>query len=221
MITIYLIRHGKTEYNAREWLQGGDVDSPLTESGIANAVELGKVLSGVSIDRIYVSPLGRAKQTAELIRGSRPIELIEEPGLREMGYGDWDGLPHSLLEAYTGNTVGAFFDALIYNTHPDSPFVAKGWESFPHLAERTQETVRRLLRENEGRTIVLVTHGVISQLLLTLFQGHEASRMTEMPVVQPASLTELCCENGVCRIVRLSDTSHYIEDDSEHVLDKK
>ena len=38
---------------------------------------------------------------------------------------------------------------------------------------------------------------MISQLLLTLFQGHEASRMTEMPVGQPASLTELCCENGL------------------------
>ena len=73
---LYLIRHGKTIWNAENRLQGR-TDIELNEEGIAAAKELGEKLKNIHFDMIYSSPLKRAFNTAELIRGARHIEIIK------------------------------------------------------------------------------------------------------------------------------------------------
>ena len=66
---LYIVRHGITEWNALQKVQGS-VDIPLAEEGIRLARLTGEALKDVHFDLCFSSPLQRAKQTAELILGS-------------------------------------------------------------------------------------------------------------------------------------------------------
>lgn len=91
MTKVYLTRHGETEWNEKGIMQGWG-DSPLTELGKNQAKWLGERIRDLHIDVIYASPIGRAFNTAEIIRGDREIPLIAYDGLKEIKIGGWEGL---------------------------------------------------------------------------------------------------------------------------------
>jgi probable phosphoglycerate mutase len=86
MITLYITRHGETEWNKEKRMQGW-LDSNLTESGIKNAVSLGERLKETEFTAIYSSPSGRTKATTSLIRGERDIPVIYDENLKEIKLG--------------------------------------------------------------------------------------------------------------------------------------
>ena len=94
---IYLIRHGETVWNRASCLQGHK-DTPLTMKGVKQAQALGFALKGVLKNKtpsfFYSSPIGRAKQTAAIISDiiDFDVERIEYKSLKEITFGDWDGL---------------------------------------------------------------------------------------------------------------------------------
>jgi broad specificity phosphatase PhoE len=93
---IYLLRHGETVWNAVGRFQGRK-DSPLTQRGIEQANQMGMLLSQEIAGReaqfkSYVSPLGRAKETAARIAKIVPLTFEEEPRLMEVSVGSWDGM---------------------------------------------------------------------------------------------------------------------------------
>ena len=96
---IYLIRHGETDWNKEKKLQG-ITDIPLNAYGIELAEKTAEGLKDVPFDRIYTSPLIRAKKTAEIIRGNRPIELEVREELKEISFG-------VLLDAFVIAALGA------------------------------------------------------------------------------------------------------------------
>ena len=88
---IYLIRHGETDYNREKRLQG-ETDIPLNSRGIELAQMTAQGMKGLHFDRVYTSPLVRAVKTAEIIRGDRDIPIIPTDGLKEISFGDYEGL---------------------------------------------------------------------------------------------------------------------------------
>ena len=84
---IYLIRHGETDWNKTKRLQGV-TDIPLNAYGIELAEKTAEGLKDVPFDRIYTSPLIRAKETAQIILGTRQIPLLEDPRIKEIGFGE-------------------------------------------------------------------------------------------------------------------------------------
>lgn len=111
---IYLIRHGETDWNRMKKLQG-TTDIPLNAYGIELAEKTAEGLKDVPFDRIYTSPLIRARKTAEIIRGDRPIEIIETDGLKEISFGDYEGLCY-LPDNYTIPKPGFVNFLMIRNT---------------------------------------------------------------------------------------------------------
>ena len=100
---IYLVRHGETEWNAQGRFQGC-LDSPLTPNGREQARQFGmllaRVLNGYRGVTMHVSPLGRACETAEIVRKYVPIAApIREHRIREVTIGSWDGLTHEDIDA--------------------------------------------------------------------------------------------------------------------------
>src|SRR5580704_4756603 len=102
---IYLIRHGQTEFNAEDRVQGR-VDSPLTALGVAQARAIGERLRSLKAEagegawRVEVSPLGRARRSAEIIAkaaGLPPPRI--DPRLVEVDYGQLEGLTRSEIDA--------------------------------------------------------------------------------------------------------------------------
>ena len=144
---IYLIRHGQTELNNAQALQGRS-DHPLNETGIRQAREAARKLRdrGVQFSRVFSSPLIRAVQTAEIVApGIRPV--LDER-LLEMDYGPYEGmdLKHPPAE------VISFFSDFVHNPAPD------GMEPLSAVVDRVGaflETCRNLTGN-----ILISTHAI-------------------------------------------------------------
>jgi len=100
---IYLVRHGETEWNRAGRMQG-QLDSPLTERGQAQARAVGETLaeltSGGDGLGMVASPLGRTMATAAFIAEALDAkDIATDARLMEMSWGDWDGLTHPEIEA--------------------------------------------------------------------------------------------------------------------------
>ena len=83
MTTVYMVRHGETDWNRAHRMQGWS-DIPLNERGREQAAFAARALASVPLDVIYTSPLKRAEKTAEIIRGERKIPLFAEKGFIEI-----------------------------------------------------------------------------------------------------------------------------------------
>lgn len=102
MFELILIRHGETEFNRAERMQGSQ-DSPLTEKGQSEARRLGEAMRKFCgpIDQWYVSPQGRVRQTSAIIRSELdgvPDEMVHSE-IVEIRCGDWEGLQRSEIPA--------------------------------------------------------------------------------------------------------------------------
>ena len=89
---IILVRHGETQWNVGEIFRGrANID--LNDNGRKQATLVGEYLSHAKISGIYSSPLSRALDTANAIARYHSIEAMVTPGLTDMNFGQWEGLP--------------------------------------------------------------------------------------------------------------------------------
>ncbi len=152
MKTLYIVRHGETEWNKIGKYQG-ITDVPLNENGIAQAKACGNALKDVHFDRILSSDLSRALVTAETIRGSRQLEIITDERLREINFGDWEKLLFSEIEERWPGLIDQMY------RRPDIVKVPNG-ESFQEVQDRAWSAVSDFLNENnEDETILITCHG--------------------------------------------------------------
>ena len=160
---LYLLRHGETEFNVEGRLQGQQ-DSPLTVRGRAQARAHGVLLKALIADpetwRVVASPLGRALDTARLACAELglPKAAIEtDPRLKEIAYGDWEGLTYAKIEARNSDDWAA-------RQRDPWRFVVPGGESYEMVAARAGD----FLNEARGNTIV-VSHGGTGRVLRGLY----------------------------------------------------
>lgn len=107
-VNIYFARHGKTIMNTYDQVQGW-VDSPLTTAGIETARYLGAGLKDISFDNYYTSDAGRQRETMQIIlqeMGKSQEKVTELPGLREMFFGGFEGLPNKDMANAAAKTLG-------------------------------------------------------------------------------------------------------------------
>lgn len=144
-----LVRHGRTEANASNLLQG-HVDNALDEVGVQQASLLGDALDSIApVDRVIASPLTRARQTAGAIAASCGRDITVEIDKRwiELDYGDFDGKPLSHVDAATWAE---------WRANPD--FRPPGGESMAELDRRVREALIELAEQSSGSHIVVVSH---------------------------------------------------------------
>ncbi len=159
---LYLIRHGETDQNKRKCLQGR-CDIELNEYGRELARMTAQGLKGVAFDVIYTSPLKRAVETAEIIRGERQIPIIIEERIQEISFGAYEGLCYG-KEGFSipDESFMNFFDKpACYTTPPEG-------ESFAEVIARTGAFLRELIAkpEYQDKTILLSTHGCALKAIL-------------------------------------------------------
>ena len=126
---LYIMRHGKTEWNKKKKLQGR-TDIPLCREGIEMAEKAREEYKDVHLDICYCSPLIRARKTAEILLEGRNVPIVTDDRLKEMCFGEYEGIensfsipdcPINLLffhpEQYTSSIGGAeTFDELFGRT---------------------------------------------------------------------------------------------------------
>lgn len=165
--TLYLVRHGETDWNAEKRIQGR-IDRPLNEVGKQQAHEVGQKLAHVRASAIYASPLIRAKHTAELISTYQTCKLSFDHDLQEAHYGS--------IEGFTVDEFRERFKDLLEERKKLS--FEEWWISkIPHDAESPAEIVGRVLPvlqriayAHPGEAAFVVTHGFVMRALIAYFR---------------------------------------------------
>jgi len=172
MTRVYLIRHGTTEWN-REEIFRGRADCGLDETGRAEARALAAYLQEVRIDKIYSSPLSRAMDTAQVIAAGRGLQVIPEPAFIDLDFGEWQGLPlKEVKEKYSD----------LYRSWRERPQEVHfpGGESLGQVRRRAWEGLLRAVEENPEKTILVVSHRVITKVLICAALGLDDSHFWQI-----------------------------------------
>jgi broad specificity phosphatase PhoE len=205
--TVYLIRHGETDWNlAGRWQ--GHADVPLNDLGLRQARLLAQRLLSehTQFDAIYSSDLTRAYQTAwELGAAVRvPVQLY--PPLREIDLGTWSGLHYSeIRERFP-------IEARLLEEGQDIP--RGGGESLSALRKRVVEAVEGIVAHRDGETIALVTHGGCIRMLLAHAESFHGDGFKRFPHIGNTSISILRCGGGGWDTLDINDMRH-LEDAHE------
>ena len=164
---LYIVRHGKTIWNKERKLQGS-MDIELAEEGIAAALQLHDQLlvSKIHFDKIYCSPLKRARKTAEIIRGLSSTEILTDQRLKEISFGTEEGALYTDWNK-PENPYYPFF-----NKPGDYVPPEKG-ETSEHLCQRTKNFIQEVI-EPQYKTadkILIVAHGALNSSIMCYLEG--------------------------------------------------
>ena len=172
VLTLCLVRHGQTEYNAQSRLQGW-CDSPLTPTGLAGVRATAAHLAQQPFAAVYVSPAGRAQATAREIIAHHPSALVvTDPDLREFGFGDFEArLESELYARYDPETL---FTGVLRGTFAGLPGGERGHE---YLA-RVSAAFARIEAAHPVGQVLVVSHGLTLRAYLTMIDQRP---MTPLP----------------------------------------
>lgn len=159
MTRIFLIRHGETEWNKENRLQGHS-DTNLSPKGLSQAIAIAEHAPFKHADAIYSSDLTRAMETAKIIAERFNLNVKPMIELREINFGDWEGVPMRVL-AY-GNIKG--FDKFF--TAPERCHPPHG-ETFLECQARVMIGIREIIANHENQEVIVVSHGTAIRLILS------------------------------------------------------
>jgi probable phosphoglycerate mutase len=199
--TLYLTRHGQTDLNVSRVFQDHQ-SSALTELGRCQAAWLSERLQDVAFDAIYASSSSRAIATAEILRGQRDLEIVTLDALREIDVGSWTGQKHDEIRRLFPLQGRNFFEA----THL---YVPVSGESFADVKRRAIPVIDKIIAQNAGKTVLIVTHSITLKTILNHFEGRSAERFWDPPHIKQTSLSIVEVDNGNARIRLYADTAHY------------
>lgn len=154
---LLLTRHGQTDWNIAGKIQGM-TDIELNETGIKQAKNTREKLLNQNIDAIITSPLKRAKKTAEIIGKNREIPIIEDNGIIERYFGEFEGKTREEFD----------FDE-IWNYKLNKQY--DDAESIGDLFGRVQGFLEKIKKQYQDKTILVVTHGGVLVPIRATLEG--------------------------------------------------
>jgi len=191
---LILIRHGETLHNAAGIAQGWN-DSALSERGEQQVSALAQRLRNFGANAIYSSPIGRALSTAKTIAEATGLEIKTLDGLREMGYGRWEG--QSFLDVRTA-------DREIYERWiNDADCPCPDGESHNDVRRRLAEAFAQV----EATRPIVVTHGTAIRVAATLLM--ELPVMASRHFAQDNAAINVFIRRGERMVLKVwNDTNH-------------
>ena len=172
MTSVYLIRHGQTAWNKEEIFRGR-TDVPLNEIGLREAELAGEYLKDKEIHVIYSSPLSRAWETAQKIAQFHNLEVQPLNGIIDMSFGRWEGHPHQEIQKN---------DREIYRQWREEPHKVRlpGGEGLEDVRVRSMAALEEVIRLHPGKTLVLVSHRVVTKVLICGILGIDNSHFWQI-----------------------------------------
>jgi broad specificity phosphatase PhoE len=153
------VRHGRTAWNAERRFQG-QTDIPLDAEGLAQAQALAAHLQPERFDVAVASDLTRARQTAEAICAGRDLRLELDPDLRELEFGEWEGMTWTEIVARWPELDDR------YETSPRH-YTPAGGEPWEHLCARVERALRAIASRNAGDArVLIVSHAGVMHAIL-------------------------------------------------------
>ncbi|MGA9754439.1 MAG: histidine phosphatase family protein [Desulfobaccales bacterium] len=167
MTGIILVRHGQTPWNLDKIFRGSK-DIPLNDQGREEARLAGEFLKGETIHAAYCSPLSRARDKGEAIARHHHLPVADLPGLTDLCYGDWEGLPLAEVKV-------AYAD--LYRRWEAAPATVRfpNGETLDEVKARALEAVEEVLRRHPGQIVLLAAHRAVNKVLIAAFIGLDNS----------------------------------------------
>lgn len=185
--TLYITRHGETELNLAQKMQG-QLDSPLTPKGIQQAQELAEKLKDIPFDAIFSSDLPRAQRTAEIVKLERKLAVTTSQLIREKTYGEYEGKSYTFLEEGLREML-AQYQHLSDQEKMKFKF-GKDLESDEEAMGRVLTFLREIGIAYRGKKVLVVAHGGIMKTLL-IHLGYATYRTLGHGAVQNCAYIKL------------------------------
>lgn len=193
MTTVWLARHGESDWNAAKRFQGHS-DRPLTPRGRRQAEALAaELVSSSSLSAVYTSPLLRALETAAVVGEQVGLEPVPHEDLREVDVGSWTGLSRAEVEARFPDSFQRWLDG------------GEGWndgETYAEMSARVLPALVSIAGPHPGAELLVVSHGGPIRAIQAAAASMDVHDYRKLRRVEPnAGLTRVAVEGG--RITRL------------------
>jgi len=175
MTDLFVFRHGETEYNREERIQG-QIDVPLNDRGRAQARELVPILGRHAPEIVLASDLARARETAQIVASALGLPVCTDPRLREVHLGEAQGLLWSRAE----ELFGVDFVRSWRTERSGEDVTFPGGETNGQVIRRVLEALEDHLCRRPSRRVAVATHGGVIRRLWDRM-GSERSRPAEIP----------------------------------------
>ncbi len=217
MITLYLIRHGETEWNKSGRYQGS-TDVALSDMGLLQAQKTADYFRQIPLDGVISSPLQRAKITAEGIAKTHQLDLELVPALQELCFGDWEGKTFGEIDTLWPGMMDEMYH------HPDVLRLPHG-ESFLDCQKRTMAFIDQLLKRGDNKSYAIVSHGAALRTIICAMIDIPLARSWNMGLSN-ASVTTIRHYVGeknmadMNMLFSLNQTAHLEEAGTPHMYTK-
>ncbi|MES2559340.1 MAG: histidine phosphatase family protein [Bacteroidota bacterium] len=198
---LFIIRHGETEFNKLNIVQGSGVDTDLNETGLAQAGRFYEIYRQHPFEAVYTSALKRSQQSvAGFLQSGIPHVIM--PELNEISWGDFEGKPQSMEQR-------ALYWEMInqWNAGNLDAKISNG-ESPLQMQER-QRTALASMMAHPAKEILVCMHGRAMKSFLCLLLDVPLTRMEDFPHVN-LCLYQVEYQNGMFRLVKHNDTGHLV-----------
>lgn len=201
MLTLHMIRHGDTSQSS-EGVFCGDLDPPLTDSGKKQAERAALYAATLKVDALYVSPKLRARMTMEPIAKACGLDPRVRDGLREIGYGTWEGRKETEIK---GSEPEA------YSAWSNDPALASppGGESAFAIAARALPVLLEVRNDYPNGRVLMVSHKATIRVITCALLGLPLGRFRDRVACPTASLTTFEFGDRGAMLTRIGD-AHYL-----------
>ncbi len=197
--TIILVRHGETNWN-KEGRYQGQIDTDLSDNGVAQGKLLAESLKDLHIDAFYASHLKRARDTAQFCADYHGMQVHTDERLQEIAHGTWEGqLADDIQKAYPELLQA-------WREHPETVLMPEG-ENLEMVAERSMKALEEIASANIGKTILVGAHDATNKVLICRVMKAPLASFWQVKQ-DNTCVNVLEYENGVWRLVLVNSTQH-------------
>lgn len=203
-LTLYFLRHGETTLSRDNAFVGSGFEVDLTPAGQAMAEAFAGVYRSLEWQAVYVSPMRRTVATAQPLCTVLNLEMELRDGLKEMGFGLWEGLlPKNIQRDYPE-------DYLRWSTDP-AWFPPPGGETARDVARRAMPVIEEITQRFSSGNILLVSHKTTIRIMLCSLLGLDLSHYRHRLDCPVASLSVIEMRTQGPFLHVLADRSHLPE----------
>ncbi|AGN99513.1 phosphoglycerate mutase [Limosilactobacillus reuteri] len=206
MTKVYLIRHGKTQWNLESRYQGANGDSPLLKDSYREIELLASSLQRIPFEHAYTSPLKRARVTAQaLLNHLNPeIPLTIDSRLKEFNLGKMEGMHFEDVAAKWPEVLKNF------RHHPDKydESLVEG-ESFLEVIARFRAAIEEYCRQYPNGNILVISHGAALNAAINALIGTPLAHLKDRGGLSNTSTTILTTnDDRHFELEKWNDTSY-------------
>jgi broad specificity phosphatase PhoE len=197
-----LVRHGRVAWNARS-AYAGWTDLELDSRGVLEARLLSDRLQDAPLAAVYSSDLTRARVTGEIIAGPHGLAVNTVSDIREVNYGQWEGLAEADIRSQFGDR---FFES--WQADPENVLIPGG-ETFGEMRDRAQPAVERIAAVHPGQTAVVVAHKSVIRVLICSWLGLDLGMYKQIGQ-RNAAINSVLFQGNRVAVETVNDVCHLV-----------